>query len=120
MSQARRMDFKKIMLWIGTVCAGLSAAVIVAPPASSPSFWTSTAILGSAAFAGVAFAFGTVRWAIVSVPVYVITMGGVALFVSHRSEPLGVSGLVAAVAANAVFAWTRLLKNRHTEPPSIP
>ena len=115
MSQARRMDFKKIMLWIGTVCAGLSAAVIVAPPASSPSFWTSTAILGSAAFAGVAFAFGTVRSAAVSVALYVVTMGGVAFVASHRSDPLGVSGLVAAVAANAVVAWARLRNNRRTQ-----
>ena len=115
------MDRKtRIMLFIGTVCAGVSAALIFAPPAANPSFWTIAAIQGSASFGYHAFAFGTVRWAIVSVPVYVATMGGVAFFVSHRSEPLGVSGLVAAVAANAVFAWTRLLKNRHTEPPSIP
>jgi hypothetical protein len=98
------------MLSIGTVCAGLSAAVIFAP-----SFWTSTAILGSASFAGVAFAFGTVRSATVSVALYVVTMGGVAFFASHRSDPLGVLGLVAAVAANAVVAWARLRNNRRTQ-----
>ena len=115
------MDRKtRIMLFIGTVCAGLSAALIFAPPAANPSFWTSTAILGSASFSYFAFAFGTVRWAIVSVALYIATMSGVVFFVSHRSEPLGILGLVAAVAANAVVAWVRLQSNRHTEPPSIP
>ena len=113
------MDRKtRIMLFIGTVCAGVSAALIFAPPAANPSLWTTAAILGSASFGYYAFAFGTVRWAIVSVPLYVITMGGVALFVSHRSEPLGVLGLVAAVAANAAVAWVRLQNNRRTAPPS--
>ena len=114
------MDRKtRIMLFIGTVSAGLSAALIFAPPAANPSFWTSTAILGSASFGYFAFAFGTVRWATVSVALYVATMGGIAFF-THRSEPLGVLGLVAAVVANGVVKWVRLQSNRHTEPPSIP
>ena len=108
----------KVMLWLGSLFACITADLLILffTPASGHEFWLQVAT-GSAAFACIAFSFGTVRWASVAVSGFVPNMIALTYFRFHALEPRGIGVLVVTVALNALVAWMRL-RRRRTDAPA--
>ena len=94
------------MLWLGAVFAAFTAAQLLVP-LTDREFWRPV-VVASTVFAFLAFAFDTVRWALMSVPAFVLTVAGLNYFRIHRRDPAGIAVLVATIVLNGIVLWIRL------------
>ena len=99
--------YVKVMLGLGAFFAGPAAAVLL--PRSERDMWAPV-IVGSVVFAYIGFAFGTVRWAVVSVPMFVVSVIGFNYFRLHATEPSGIAVVIATIVGNSILSWVRFRK----------
>jgi hypothetical protein len=100
----------KLMLWLGAVFAAFTCAVVFTPLTQTP-LW-GPVVIASTVFAFLAVAFGTARWAAISIPGFVLTAIGFSYFRLHAGDPSGIAALVATLIPNVVIGWMRLRRSR--------
>lgn len=92
----------------------LVAALLLVAAGPDQKFWP-TIVIGTAAFAFMAFAFNPVRWAAVAVPGFALSLLGLNYFRVHPTEPAGLAALAATIVGGSIYVWVNTRKRRATD-----